>query len=159
MTFKRVVIKVVQIIVGVAAAACSKVEYDHKALGFADKTEMESAFAKGYHTKQKLDEMIPRATTAPPPKTDAPQEGASPPALAATTPTTPAVIESAKSEPPTASKPNESIDTSCATVEACASSMLIAAGSENLGQAMLIAKRIEAMAAGFKKRIPINDLG
>ena len=44
--------------------ACSKVEYDHKALGFADKAAMESAFAKGYQTKQKLDEMTANTTSA-----------------------------------------------------------------------------------------------
>lgn len=43
---------------------CSKVEYDYKALGFADKAEMEAAFAKGYQTKQKLDEMIKTGVTA-----------------------------------------------------------------------------------------------
>jgi uncharacterized protein YecT (DUF1311 family) len=45
--------------------ACSKVEYDHKALGFADSAAMESAFAKGYQTKQKLDEMTPKVAAAP----------------------------------------------------------------------------------------------
>ena len=47
-----------------ALVACSKVEYDFKALGFADKPEMEAAFAKGYHTKQKFNEMSPNAAAS-----------------------------------------------------------------------------------------------
>lgn len=31
--------------------------YDHVALGFPDEASMNQAFAKGYHTRQKLDEM------------------------------------------------------------------------------------------------------
>ncbi len=33
------------------------VEYDHIALGFSTEDEMRSAFARGYHTRQKLEEM------------------------------------------------------------------------------------------------------
>lgn len=33
------------------------VEYDHTALGFFSEDEMFAAFARGYHTRQKLDEM------------------------------------------------------------------------------------------------------
>ena len=33
------------------------VEYDHIALGFATDGEMQAAFARGYHTRQKLEEM------------------------------------------------------------------------------------------------------
>lgn len=36
---------------------CSRVESDYKALGFSSAAEMEVAFSKGYHTKQKMDEM------------------------------------------------------------------------------------------------------
>jgi hypothetical protein len=47
--------------------ACNRpVEYDPKTLGFADNAEMDTAFAKGYHTKQKLTEMLP-----PPPAPEA----------------------------------------------------------------------------------------
>jgi uncharacterized protein YecT (DUF1311 family) len=49
----------------VAITACSKIEYDYKALGFADSAAMESAFAKGYQTKQKLDEMTPKVAASP----------------------------------------------------------------------------------------------
>ena len=53
------------------------VKYDPKALGFSSQAEMEAAFAKGYQTKQKLDEMTKPASAAPA-------------APAATTPTQPA---------------------------------------------------------------------
>lgn len=49
-----------------AISACSKVEYDFKALGFSNTEEMQAAFAKGYHTKKKLDEMIPSAVVPAP---------------------------------------------------------------------------------------------
>lgn len=62
--------------------ACSKVEYDYKALGFADQTEMEAAFAKGYHTKQKLLEMTPKVVNAP----TEPQVASSEPTAASASP-------------------------------------------------------------------------
>lgn len=48
----------------IAVTACSKVEYDYKELGFTDKAEMEVAFEKGYHTKQKLIEMTEQSSPA-----------------------------------------------------------------------------------------------
>jgi len=51
------------IVIYVSIAGCSKVEYDYKALGFTDKAAMEAAFSKGYHTKQKLDEITEKAAT------------------------------------------------------------------------------------------------
>ncbi len=47
-----------------ALSGCESVEYDYKNLGFGDKAEMEAAFAKGYHTKQKLVEMTPAPVVA-----------------------------------------------------------------------------------------------
>jgi uncharacterized protein YecT (DUF1311 family) len=47
-----------------ALSGCESVEYDYKNLGFSDKAEMEAAFAKGYHTKQKLVEMTPAPVVA-----------------------------------------------------------------------------------------------
>ena len=41
------------------------VKYDPKALGFSSQAEMDAAFAKGYQTKQKLDEMTKPASAAP----------------------------------------------------------------------------------------------
>ena len=46
------------VILSLGLVACSKVEYDFKALGFTDKAEMGAAFTQGYHTKQKLTEMV-----------------------------------------------------------------------------------------------------
>lgn len=40
------------------------VKYDPKALGFSSQAEMEAAFAKGYQTKQKLDEMTKPASAS-----------------------------------------------------------------------------------------------
>ena len=45
-------------------AACSKYDYDYKALGFSSNAEMEEAFSKGYHNKKKLTEMTRSAATA-----------------------------------------------------------------------------------------------
>jgi uncharacterized protein YecT (DUF1311 family) len=44
-------------IASLVTSACGEVKYDHIALGFSDKAEMEAAFAKGYHTKQKFIEI------------------------------------------------------------------------------------------------------
>ena len=56
------------VVLSLGLMACSKVENDYKALGFTDKTEMEVAFSKGYHTKQRLVEETAKveiAFTAP----------------------------------------------------------------------------------------------
>ena len=57
------------------------VKYDPKALGFSSQAEMEAAFAKGYQTKQKLDEMTKPAsavsTSAAPAQPAAPSGSAS----------------------------------------------------------------------------------
>lgn len=70
---------------------CSKVEYDHKALGFNSADDMQSAFAKGYHTKQKLDEMAPPSATPAPVQVE-----------------TPAVVAESKQESPSNSAPDNS---------------------------------------------------
>jgi uncharacterized protein YecT (DUF1311 family) len=61
--FKNAVIFALPI--ALAISACSKVDYDFKALGFSNAEEMQAAFTKGYHTKKKLDEMVPIATQMP----------------------------------------------------------------------------------------------
>lgn len=50
-------------LIAIALAGCTKTEYDFNALGFASKDDMEAAFAKGYHTKKKLDEMVKSSAT------------------------------------------------------------------------------------------------
>jgi len=50
----------------ISLLGCSKVEYDYKALGFSSADEMQAAFSKGYHTKQKLDELNPPVVNAAP---------------------------------------------------------------------------------------------
>lgn len=53
------------IALAIGLSACdNEVQYDPKALGFSGKAEMEAAFERGYHTKQKLMEMMPAAPKA-----------------------------------------------------------------------------------------------
>jgi uncharacterized protein YecT (DUF1311 family) len=66
-----------------AIAACGKLEYDWKGLGFASESEMEAAHKVGYHTKQKLDEMRPKPVVA---QTSAPIAQSNPVPPAATAP-------------------------------------------------------------------------
>jgi len=63
MTYKTLRISIIALIF-LSLAGCSKTEYDYKALGFTSSAEMDSAFAKGYHTKSKLEEMTKAAETA-----------------------------------------------------------------------------------------------
>ena len=119
-------------------AGCSKTEYDPTALGFASKAEMEAAFSKGYHTKQKLDEMIkPAVAVAPAP-------------IVPVTPTPPVAAEPAPAQvaaaPQAAPPPQTPAPTTCDTVRACADAMLSAAKIEALPSAMEAALRIDAMA-------------
>jgi uncharacterized protein YecT (DUF1311 family) len=63
--------------------SCSKIEYDFRSLGFSSVEEMQAAFTKGYHTKQKLDEMHPPVayvapTASPEQTTETKQEGPAP---------------------------------------------------------------------------------
>ena len=69
---------VIGVVASLLLAGCSKVTYDPVSLGFKDVTEMEAAFAKGYHTKKKYDEMLgaasaPHATAAQPTSEPVPQ--------------------------------------------------------------------------------------
>lgn len=122
------------------------VAYDYKALGFADKGEMESAFAKGYHTKQKLDEMSPKVASSPKIVASAAESTASSPGVVASeTVLTPPV--SANTTAPEAPKAVEtSADISiCTALQTCVDWMLIAARTENMGQVLGLAKQIDAM--------------
>ena len=115
-------------------SGCSEVKYDFKALGFQDKAEMESAFNKGYHTKQKLDQMISVTAKELPPKVTIP-----PPAEAEVT---------ATAAPATAidTAPQQTQQGStCSSVRECAEIMLASAKTENLSQAMNAAKQIDEM--------------
>ena len=123
------------ILVGLLSiSGCSEVKYDFKALGFQDKAEMESAFNKGYHTKQKLDQMISVVAKELPPKVII-----SPPAEAEVTASiAPApAIEAAPQQPQQSS--------TCPSVRECAEIMIISAKTENLSQAMNAAKQIDEM--------------
>jgi hypothetical protein len=127
-------------IIAVALAGCSKVEYDFKSLGFANKDDMEAAFAKGYHTKKKLDEMI-----KPPVVAAAPTPAPAQPAAAsesAPQPQAPAAPQAAPSAAPAA---EAAAPPTCDSVKACADAMLAAAKREALPSAMESALRIDAM--------------
>lgn len=60
-------------LLALSVASCGKQEvtYDPTALGFSNKDEMNAAFAKGYHSKQKLLEMTAQTQSSPPPVTSA----------------------------------------------------------------------------------------
>jgi len=140
-------------------SGCSKVEYDFKALGFSSKDEMQAAFDKGYHTKQKLDEMIPPSIAAPAPQVPAvvvpPPVAASSqvePSPAATPPQVETVVSQTATTtiPPQPAQNTNSVDVaaaaaSCDHVIACADAMLGAAKIESIANAMEAARRIAAM--------------
>ena len=111
---------------------CSKTGYDYKALGFDSKEAMESSFKKGYHTKQKLDQMI---TAAAPAK--APTASPSEPVATASPSAATAVAESTQLQ---TQQP-----VTCATPRACAEIMIASARTENLARAMAAAKQIDEM--------------
>lgn len=129
---------------------CGKVDYNPVALGFADKAEMEAAFAKGYHTKQMLLEMQPPPPEIKPEATQslqAEQEQAVQPqsAQASTVLEPESSVEAKGSEAATSRYiPEVSI---CADVKACVNAMLTSAKVENLTAAMDAARRID----DFKK--------
>lgn len=136
-----------------ALVGCTKTEYDFKALGFGSKDEMEAAFAKGYHTKKKLDEMIKPAVVAAPaapppapappaaPIEPAPQpQVAAAPQAAAASPSPPLIAAPPPPAPVAAAAPS-----TCDSVKACADAMLAAAKKEALPSAMDSALRIDAM--------------
>ena len=123
------------ILVGLLSiSGCSEVKYDFKALGFQDKAEMESAFNKGYHTKQKLDQMISVVAKELPPKVII-----SPPAEAEVT----ASIAPAPAIEAAPQQPQQSL--TCPSVRECAEIMIMSAKTENLSQAMNAAKQIDEM--------------
>ena len=68
---------VIGVVASLLLSGCSKVTYDPVSLGFKDVTEMEAAFAKGYHTKKKYDEMLGAARTADAVQTQPPNAPAS----------------------------------------------------------------------------------
>lgn len=139
------------IVLSFGLCGCSKVEYDYKALGFDNPTEMESAFSKGYHTKQKFTEMMALkvADTVPTPQitASATTSKTSTPIITETAPTS-QVAETVQSDSPKdmpkvgEEKPS---DTACMTLQACADAMLVSAKTENMGQALEFAKFINAM--------------
>jgi tetratricopeptide (TPR) repeat protein len=151
---KRTLRQIGVIGLAIGLVACNGVEYDPKALGFADKAEMETAFAKGYHTKLKFAEMVPQAAQ---PKVEAPAPAPVPPQ--AVTPQVPAQQEPiaqapVAQEPPKAAEPPKvepapSKDVAeaatCADVKACVNAMLASAKVENLTAAMDAARRIDEM--------------
>lgn len=134
----------------VSIGGCGKVDYDPKALGFSDRAEMESAFAKGYHTKQRLVEMLP---PAPEMKLEAAQSAP----VAQEQPVQPQSIQASPAQEPdnstgtSKSEPAASRDvpeaSTCADLKACVNAMLASAKFENLTAAMDAARRID----GFQK--------
>ena len=133
-------------------SGCSKVEYDHKTLGFSDPAEMESAFSKGYHTKQKFTEMMALKVVdivpAPQITASATTAKVSTPIITENTPTS-QVAEAAKSDSPTSLPKVEEVktaDATCITLQACADAMLVSAKTENIGQALEFAKLIDTMS-------------
>lgn len=130
---------------------CSKVEYDYKTLGFANPTEMESAFSKGYHTKQKFTEMMALkvAEMAPTSQITASATISKEPAPLLTENTSMShMTEAAKSDSlKDLPKVGEAkiVDAACVTLQACADAMLLSARTENIGQALEFAKLINAM--------------
>ena len=130
---------------------CGKVDYDPTALGFADKAEMEAAFAKGYHTKQMLLEMLPPAPVMKPAAVQIDQPTQEQPVQPQSAQTAPSVQEPVN---PTEAPRSEATfrkdvpsASTCADVKACINAMLAAAKTENLTAAMDAARRID----GFQK--------
>jgi len=149
---KCILFFLLSIVLSFGLFGCSKVEYDYKTLGFDNPTEMESAFSKGYHTKQKFTEMMALkvADTVP-----TPQITASATTSKFSTPiiiesaSTSQVAETAKSDSPTDFPKVEeakTADAACMTLQACADAMLVSARTENMGQALEFAKLINAMS-------------
>ena len=143
--------KVTAIALAIGLAGCNEVKYEPKALGFADQSEMEAAFAKGYHTKQKLLEMQPApaqvAVAAPPA-----QVPLAPPPAPVTQEVTapvsaPAVQPAAKVDTvQTAPSAEVAAAGTCADIKICTNAMLAAAKEENLTAAMDAARNIDTFA-------------
>lgn len=148
------------IALSIGLSACSnEVQYDPKALGFADKAEMEAAFAKGYHTKQKLTEMMQPAPKAEVPHQPAPvapqptqeQEQATQPQVAqapAAAPATPSLLERAAK---------------CADIKECIALMLEAIDPRSPEALHVAAVRIaelnKAQRGDRKEARKLNDKG
>ncbi len=125
---------------------CSKVEYDYKTLGFSDKAAMEAAFAKGYHTKQKFDEMSPKVASAPKAAATAPESTALSPQDSAnekyvTTQASTGTVAAAATK---VSDSTVEIPV-CTTLQTCVNSMLAAARAENMGEAVALAKQFDEL--------------
>lgn len=141
----------------VGLLGCGAPEYDFKALGFADKAEMESAFAKGYHTKKKLTEMMP----PPVAKVEASPPAPAPQVDAVTTPPAQEQTSQPPAQAPVAQEPVKPADApqaaatvskdvpgaaTCVDVKDCVKAMLASAKVENLTAAMDAARRIDGFA-------------
>ncbi|WP_442762260.1 hypothetical protein [Malikia spinosa] len=130
---------------------CGKVDYNPVALGFADKAEMEAAFAKGYHTKQMLLEMLP-----PPPEVK-PEAAQFVQAVQEEQPVQPQSSQETSTLEPEklagdpkleAAVSNDAhVTLTCTDVLACVNAMLASAKVENLTAAMDVVRRID----GFQK--------
>lgn len=135
-------------------SACSKVEYDYKALGFSDQGEMLAAHAQGYHTKQKLVDMTKSSPSIAPPiavatKPQAPV--ASEPDVPASGVNQQASIQTESSQKPETQTQEVSVSAltdaaaNCNTVKACANVMLNAASVEAMPVIMNAARQVDAM--------------
>ncbi len=130
-------------------------EYDFKALGFADKAEMDAAFAKGYHTKKKFVEMNPppkaepqqvQAQPKPPIEEAKAPQPETPPASPVPVEPTKTVEVQPQATPTTNSSAELQAASNCEDVKACTKAMLVAAKGDNLTAAMDAARRIDGFA-------------
>lgn len=146
---------------------CIQTDYDPKALGFSDRKEMESAFAKGYHTKQKLIEMSPPPPSVAAVVQPAVEQPISNIANSANQTSAPEKAESENSidaaQPATSSDKNIVEASTCADVISCMNAMLASAKVENLGAAMDAARRIDSFPkperGDRESSRKLNDLG
>lgn len=109
-------------------AGCSKVEYDYKALGFESKTEMEQAFGKGYHTKQKFIEMTDEKKLSLPRTALSNNEE---------------LMDAGVTNSAFLNNEHEQADASCDSIKKCIGVMLRAAARENIGEVLKAMKRLD----------------
>lgn len=112
--------KLSPLVLTLAVLGCNQVSYDPKSLGFSDKSEMEGAFAKGYHTKQKLTEMTQSTSVRP--------------------------SQAAENQSPSA--PSEmsqgASNELCSSLTTCIDAMLVAGKTQSIEAAQQAAKRIDS---------------
>lgn len=127
---------------------CGKVDYDPTALGFADKAEMEAAFAKGYHTKVRLMEMQPKPYEIKIIVEPLPVQAAQEQPVQSQSDQAPPVQESENSKVAPKLEAAVSRDvpesSTCADLKACVNAMLSFAKIENATAAMDAARRIDS---------------